>query len=176
MMRTPDDSGGKRGRCPHCNETTQIPSKSTAGLNQPFVENPVLQSHAEAHTQPTAQPSPPYSPPNPYIAANSGGKTPHKATISLVLGIISIVTPALAVVTCCCWPVSAILLVVSIGCGIPAIVLGYLDLKGMKAGLIDDVGRGLAQTGLILGSTGSALSAIGLVTFLVFLVISIINS
>lgn len=176
MMRTPDDSGGKRGRCPHCNETTQIPNRSTAGMNQPIVEQtfdeqsfaPTGQSQLPAHGQLSA--------PNSYSPSNYSGQTPYKGIISLVLGIVSIVSPLVGLLTiCCCWPVATIFLVVSVACGIPAILLGYLDLRGIKQGVVDDAGRGLALTGLILGSVGTIVSSIILVVSIVFFVIAINN-
>jgi len=69
---------------------------------------------------------------------------PHRGTLILVLGILSLV---------CC----------GLFTGIPAWVMGGNDLKAMKAGGMDPSGETLTKVGWILGIIGTALSAIGIV-------------
>jgi len=164
LMRTPDDSGGKKGRCPHCKETTQIPVQSTAGLNQPVVEKPVPPVGGPGMGSGVGGPG--VGGPGAYqaSAAPSGfagtgsysNLTPHKGQLVLILGIISTV---LSVIGVCCCPFG----LGALGCGIPAIILGSTDMKGMSQGIIDPSGKGQSQTGMILGIVGVAISALRLV-------------
>ena len=72
---------------------------------------------------------------------------PHRGTLILVLGILSIV---------CCFI-----------CGIIAWVMGNNDLKQMAAGTMDPSGRGLTQAGKICGIVGVAIQIVGIVIWLI---------
>jgi len=67
---------------------------------------------------------------------------PHRGTLVLVLGIISLVV---------CAPL-----------GIAAWVMGNSDLKEMDAGTMDPSGRGMTQGGKICGMIGLILMILGL--------------
>jgi hypothetical protein len=68
---------------------------------------------------------------------------PHRATLILVLGILSIVV---------CGPL-----------GIAAWIMGNADLKEMDAGTMDASGRGNTNAGRICGIIGTILFAIGII-------------
>jgi hypothetical protein len=77
---------------------------------------------------------------------------PHRGTLILVLGILSLV-------------------VCGIFTGIPAWVMGSSDLKEMDAGTMDPSGRGTTQAGKILGIIATVLmilSVIGAICFIAF--------
>jgi len=68
---------------------------------------------------------------------------PHRATVVLILGILSLVV---------CAPL-----------GIAAWIMGKNDLKEMDNGTMDPSGRGTTQAGKICGMIGTILLAIGIV-------------
>jgi hypothetical protein len=72
---------------------------------------------------------------------------PHRGTLILVLGILSLVV---------CGPI-----------GIAAWVMGNTDLKAIDSGSMDPAGRGSTNAGRICGMIGTILTAIGLVVGLV---------
>jgi len=67
---------------------------------------------------------------------------PHRATLILVLGILSF-----------------------LGCGIftaiPAWIMGNADLKDMDAGVMDPSGRGMTSAGKVLGMIACILTIVG---------------
>jgi predicted Zn finger-like uncharacterized protein len=75
---------------------------------------------------------------------------PHRGNLILILGIVSIVVPAVM------WPLSFI----SLGLGIAAWVMGRRDMKKMRANLMDPQGFGTTQAGFICGIVGTCLSSI----------------
>lgn len=77
-------------------------------------------------------------------------QTPHRATVILVLGILSIV--------------------ICFICGIVAWVMGNADLKAMNAGTMDPSGRGMTQAGRIIGIVGTILGAIGFILGIIWLI------
>lgn len=77
--------------------------------------------------------------------------TPHRGSLILVLGILSIV---------CCFI-----------CGIVAWVMGNKDLKQMAAGTMDRSGEGLTKAGKICGMVGVILAIVGIVIQLIFILL-----
>jgi len=69
---------------------------------------------------------------------------PHRGTLILVLGILSLV---------CC----------GLFTGIPAWILGSGDLKKINAGLMDPAGKGLTNAGFITGIIGTCLSGLAII-------------
>ena len=72
---------------------------------------------------------------------------PHRGTLILVLGIVSLV---------CCGFV-----------GIPAWIMGNSDLKEIDAGRMDPTGRGMVNAGRICGMIATALMVVPLILGLV---------
>ena len=70
---------------------------------------------------------------------------PHRGTLILVFGILSLVL---------CAPL-----------GIPAWIMGNADLKEMDAGKMDPSGRSITQGGRICGIIGTVLLGIGVLFF-----------
>ena len=69
---------------------------------------------------------------------------PHRGTLILILGILSLV---------CC----------TIFTGIPAWIMGSADLKEMDAGTMDPEGRGITNAGKICGMIGCILTIVVIV-------------
>lgn len=78
---------------------------------------------------------------------------PHRGTLVLVLGILSLVI---------CQPL-----------GIVAWILGNSDLKDMAAGTMDPEGRQLTQIGKILGIIAVALMALGILIFILAIALGV---
>jgi hypothetical protein len=76
---------------------------------------------------------------------------PHRGTLILVLGILSLVV---------CGPV-----------GIAAWIMGNSDLKAIDSGSMDPDGRGSTNAGRICGMIGTILTVIGLIVGLVAVVL-----
>lgn len=89
----------------------------------------------------TQMPLPPNSfPPGP------DGRTylmPHRGTMILVLGILSLVVCAFL--------------------GIPALLMANTDLRAMREGRMDPSGEGITTAGKVLGIIGTVFAAIGLI-------------
>lgn len=84
----------------------------------------------------------------------SGIQQPHRATLILVLGILSVV--------------------ICFVCGIVAWVMGNADMKAMDAGTMDPSGRGMTQAGKIIGIVGTVLGGLWflcVVLWIIFVVV-----
>lgn len=79
---------------------------------------------------------------------------PHRGTLVLVFGILSLVI---------CAPL-----------GIAAWIMGRSDLKKMDAGLVDPQGRGLSMAGMICGIIATALFALGLIITLIWFALAVL--
>lgn len=86
---------------------------------------------------------------------------PHRGTLILVLGIISIVVSAIGG---CVYGLGG---VIGLPLGIAAWVMGHRDLHKMRQNLMDREGEGLTQAGWICGIIGTIFSAVCSIAFLV---------
>jgi predicted Zn finger-like uncharacterized protein len=80
---------------------------------------------------------------------------PHRGSLVLTLGIISVVVSALSVCLC---PGA----VVGLGLGITAWVMGHADLRKMQDGTMDRRGQGSTKGGWICGIIGTFLNGLGI--------------
>jgi hypothetical protein len=88
---------------------------------------------------------------------------PHRGTLVLVLGIVSIVTNTLG-------------LPLGLPIGLPAWIMGHRDLKKIERGEMDPNGKGATQAGYICGIIGSIMGALILLfcgAYLAFIAIMI---
>jgi hypothetical protein len=76
---------------------------------------------------------------------------PHRATLILVLGVLSLII---------CAPL-----------GIVAWLLGNSDLKEIAAGTMDPAGKDLTNIGRILGMIASALLILGVIAFILMMIL-----
>ena len=149
ILRVPQEHAGKQARCPQCDFINTIPlATNTAneppGQGEPKGQRPENQSTAYLSKTPaTPGPSNPYDPPN-----ASQGTTqwvePHRGSIILVLGILSVVS------NCCFLP------------GIIAWSMGSTDLSKIAAGKMDPSGEQLTRIGMILGIIGTCIGIGGI--------------
>ena len=203
-LRTPDDSGGKNGRCPDCGSIMVIPAKGGVHSSSPASQKQPTQKSATESTAemsdplgPGASPGPrnplgvhapsklplasptsrnPYQSPNaaatPYGARPSGPQGPqHKTGVVLTLGTLSLISAVgIYLLVCCCWPLSLLPMLVALGCGIPAWLVGQQELKKFKAGVYGGRGKGEMTAGYIFGIFGVVLSLLSIVAFIVLIV------
>jgi hypothetical protein len=86
---------------------------------------------------------------DPYKSPMAGGNVePHRGTMILVLGILSIV---------CCQPI-----------GIAALLMANSDLKKMQAGQMDRSGESTTNVGKILGIIGCVLLVLNIIFMIVW--------
>ena len=97
------------------------------------------------------------------------GVKPHRGTMILVFGILSLVL--FLVGSLCCFPLPLVGLIM----GIVAWVLAVPDLKEMDAGIMDPTGRGTTNAGMICGIVGCALTLLGTLAFGVFFLIALMQ-
>ncbi len=166
-LRVSDDLVGQRVRCPSCNQVFDSSAESLPRPSKSSVPRPDIGALDLSLDEPTIPPRPSESPPleprrlKPILLEESSRdwdvpdlrlrKTrrdaePDRGTLVLVLGILSLVT----ILIYCLAPIGAIL-------GIFAWVMGQKDLAKMKAGTMDDRGRGTTQAGWICGIIGTVL-------------------
>lgn len=88
---------------------------------------------------------------------------PHRGTLVLVLGIVSLVLGTLGLV-CCTWVVAAVF-------GIIAWILGNSDLREMDAGRMDPSGRALTLAGKICAIVGVIWAIVSFVVSMVAIII-----
>ena len=203
-LRTPDDSGGKNGRCPDCGSIMVIPAKGGVHPSSPASQKQPTQKSATESTAemsdplgPGASPGPrnplgvhapsklplasptsrtPYQSPNaaatPYGARPSGPQGPQPKTgVVLPLGTLSLISAVgIYLLVCCCWPLSLLPMLVALGCGIPAWLVGQQELKKFKAGVYAGRGKGEITAGYIFGILGVVLSLLSIVAFIVLIV------
>ncbi|MFT5300836.1 MAG: phage FluMu protein Com [Mariniblastus sp.] len=156
LLRVPKEHAGKQARCPQCQELNVVQPDS-----QPDSQPVVFTSGPTS--SPTAGQAP-YAP-NPYAGGQGGvlppGRmqgyaTPHRGGLVLALGIASICCNVMGVP------------------GVMAWIFGRNDLKAMDAGLMDPEGRGLTQTGMIIGMVMSILALIGIAITICYILFFII--
>ena len=81
---------------------------------------------------------------------------PHRATLVLVLGILSLLV---------CGPI-----------GIAAWIMGNADLKEMDGGIMDPSGRSTTNAGRICGMIGTILTIIGVVIVVIAMAFGLLTS
>jgi len=90
------------------------------------------------------------NPPRHATQANASSR----ATITLVLGVLAITCTGLLT-------------------GIPAIILGFMELRAIKAGHAPAGGESSAKVGLVLGLIGTILAAIAIIAFIIIVALGI---
>ncbi|MFQ3167548.1 MAG: hypothetical protein ACI8QI_000076 [Limisphaerales bacterium] len=92
----------------------------------------------------------------PTLKAAPGGLEPHRGTLILVLGILSL--------TMC-----------SIFTGIPAWIMGRGDLKKIGAGVMDPEGGGMSKAGMICGIISTILGILCVGFYGIILIVTILS-
>jgi phage FluMu protein Com len=163
LLRTPDDTAGQTGKCPHCDALMRIPARDGSRA-EPGADGGV----AQLVSGPVEILSP-YASSEGYAGGGGyvdSGLRPHHGAISLTFGLLSMAFGMMTTIGCtCCFPIGGVGAAVSIGFGVPAIVIGMQDLKAIKTGTMDASGRSQAMSGMVLGIVGIVLVVLGLVFY-----------
>ena len=106
---------------------------------------------------------------NPSIPSLPQGVKPHRGTMILVFGILSLVL--FLVGSLCCFPLPLVGLIM----GIVAWVLAVPDLKEMDSGIMDPTGRGATKAGMICGIVCCALTLLAILAVGVFFLIALMQ-
>lgn len=141
-LRVPDEHAGKQAQCPECLQISQVPYLSVDG--QPLADEPPVVA-AGPGPDPRLGPGNPYAPHQATSPPAVGYLRPHRGTLLLVLGVVSI-----------CCPCGHLL-------GIVPIVMANADLAAMARGEMDPSGSGLTQAARILGIIALVLMAVAVV-------------
>jgi hypothetical protein len=147
---------GKQVRCPACKTIFRLPSTGgdkTYGLADEPPPPPVSTPPPTVPTMPMLPYSPYGAPYGPYYRPRTEGKS----VASLVLGIVSLLP-------CWLYPFAGL---ISLVCGIVAIVLGRPQLAAASLYRISDNSRSLARAGMVCGIIGVALSSLMSVFWLI---------
>jgi hypothetical protein len=100
---------------------------------------------------------------------------PHRGSLILTLGIVSIPLALIAAsCSCCSYGIGGIAGVIGLALAIPAWVMGHRDLAKMQAGTMDPEGQGSTQGGMICGIIGTALNALGLLLAIIMVIFLIV--
>jgi ABC-type Fe3+ transport system permease subunit len=89
----------------------------------------------------------------PPIHQGSGAMQPHRGTMILVFGILSLI---------CC-----------VIFGIVAWIMGNSDLRAMDEGRMDPSGRGLTQAGKICGIVSVVINCVGIFIYLIIFILGV---
>ncbi|MEQ8790994.1 MAG: hypothetical protein RIC55_32330 [Pirellulaceae bacterium] len=97
----------------------------------------------------------------------------------LTFGICSSICGLMAGSGCLCCllaPVSFASSLPAVGFGIPAVAIGYIDLRAMKEGLMDETGRQMTMTGAVLGGVGLIAILLGVLMRVLWIVAASLSS
>jgi hypothetical protein len=172
-LRLPDDLLGHEVRCPGCNKIFATVARPAKGSRRDDDED-------EDRDEPDETDRP--SRRGRSVRRN---QLPHRGGLLLTLGIISLVTGILAVpvefglglCTLCCvlgvfaMAAAGIVVLVGLGCGIPAIFLAQSDLRMMDEGTRDPSGRGTTRAGWICALIGVILNVLSILISLLLIAI-----
>lgn len=193
QLRTPDNSGGKQGKCPHCQAVMQIPLppspagtgggnlfdsaagsvKSTSSPNDLF-GNFGSPPPTSPQNNPFAESSNPYAPPQKSAAAygggGGGGVVNDNSGLILGLGITSVTLGGISIFFfCCCALIGIPAALIGIGTGLPAIFMGNSYFHRVPPHLQS----GNAKAGWVCGIIGVTLSLLSGTITVVVLVLNI---
>ena len=104
-----------------------------------------------------------------YNAQPSGGAASQRATMSMVMGIASIV---LSLLGCCCYGIPSL---VGVGLGIAAFVTGKNELEDIAGGFASPLGESQANTGKLTGMIGAGLGVVMFLLVIVLLVFGVMS-
>jgi predicted Zn finger-like uncharacterized protein len=195
-LRVPDEMAGKRVKCPKCAETftagggksepppsEEKPAKKTSSISERLSdmqkkaprrseraereddyeedERPRRRSRRDEDDEDERRPA---------RRRYREGMDPHRGSLILVLGIVSLTMAVLAIIGFCCAPLG-LTPVLGLPLGIVAWVLGHKDLRRIDAGEMDPEGRGTTVGGWICGIIGTILNALIVIAIIVIIVI-----
>ncbi len=149
--------------CPYCGNTQSLPGNAPTTPPPPAFQTP----RPQTAPPPIAGPQPVMPPPVPGAA---GGPPSQRATLSMTLGIVSLV---IAFVGCCpyCLTIPSL---VGGGFGIAAFIMGRNELEDIAAGFASRAGESQANTAKITGIIGAVLGGLTFLGWVVIFLFAII--
>jgi hypothetical protein len=153
-IETPDDSAGKKCRCPDCGQVMSIPDPEVP-IGQSFDPGINPQKSSENSANPYSAPPAPSMPPHPPTGSNY--YPADKSGLVLVMGITSIVVSLMSC-SCC-----LLFFPIGLGLGIPAWVMGKNDLRMIAQGQRDPSQKSMLQAGMTCGIVGVGLTTLSLI-------------
>jgi hypothetical protein len=177
-LRLPDDLLGQEVRCPGCKKIFATEARSARRLKRDEDED---DDRREIDDEPDETDRP--SRRGRGIRSN---QLPHRGGLLLTLGISSIVAGVLSVpaefglglCTFCCplgvfaMAAAGVIMLIGLGCGIPAIFMAQSDLRMMDEGTRDPSGRGVTRGGWICAIIGVVLNVLSIVVTVIIAVTS----
>jgi hypothetical protein len=173
-LRLPDDLLGQEVRCPGCKKIFATEARPAKRSRRDDDEDEDEDREDRDEPDKTDRPS---------RRGRSLRKNqlPHRGGLLLTLGIGSIVAGVLSVpaefglglCTLCCplgvfaMAAAGVIMVIGLGCGIPAVFMAQSDLRMMDEGTRDPEGRGLTRGGWICAMIGIVLNVISIVVSVV---------
>jgi predicted Zn finger-like uncharacterized protein len=157
LLRVTDELIGRPVRCPACSSTFSV----AAGGEEPQVI-PVAGESFQAPRPLPDRTADEEEEERPWEEQGRRDAEPHRGTLILVLGIVSVVLSTLAFCS------AGLAGLIGSPLGIVAWVMGRRDLRKMREGRMDREGNGFTQAGLICGIIGSILGSLGILCFLVY--------
>ena len=161
-IETPDDSAGKKCRCPDCGQVMPIPDPGLP-IGQSFDPGINPKKSSQYPSNPYMAPSAPSIHPHPQTASNQNSA--DRSTLVLVLGITSIVA---SLSSCGCCP---LFFPIAMGLGIPAWVMGKNDLRAITLGQRNPSQKSMLQAGVICGIVGVSLATASVIINVAMLVL-----
>ena len=198
-LRVPDDSLGRKVRCPACSTafTAEAPSEEeTEGIQTaPTSDSGAAASETDEEESDAIQKEPVSRRKRPPAEAEEEEdedaprrrrrrrpsdsefrtKRPHRGPVMLALGIASLVFPLLgAALFACCGAIGVIFFgVLGVAFGGLAWILTARDLAAMRRGEMDFAGEGQTKFGVALAMCGTAVSALCVVCGGILLVVAL---
>jgi predicted Zn finger-like uncharacterized protein len=178
QLRVPEELIGKKVKCPTCGSTFAAnisalgqpggASATTATREEPPRRQPDEDIRADDRpSRRAARPDVDEEEERPSRRGNDDEPIrrrlePHRGTLILVFGILSLVLGFL--ICALFFP----------GFGIPAWIMGNGDLRKMRAGQMDPEGESMTNIGRILGMVSTGLCVLGLICGLLYLVVFVV--
>jgi hypothetical protein len=176
-LRLPDDLLGQEVRCPGCKKIfpTEAHSATRSTRDEDDDEDRAeLDDDSDETDRPSRR--------GRSIRRN---QLPHRGGLLLTLGISSIVAGVISVpaefglglCTLCCplgvfaMAAAGVIMLIGLGCGIPAVFMAQSDLRMMGEGTRDPDGRGATRAGWICAIIGIVLNVLSIVVSVVLIVV-----
>jgi hypothetical protein len=176
-LRLPDDLLGQEVRCPACKKIFATEARSARRSKRDEDEDDdreELDDDPEETDRPSRR-----------GRSDRRNQVPHRGGLLLTLGIGSIVAGVISVpaefglglCTLCCplgvfaMAAAGVIMVIGLGCGIPAVFMAQSDLRMMEEGTRDPDGRGLTRGGWICAVIGIVLNVLSVVVSVVLIVV-----
>jgi len=160
LLRVTEELIGRPVKCPACSTTFSV----AAGGEEPQAVPVALEGPQAPITRSSPAPTmDEEEEERPWEELGRRDAEPHRGTLILVLGIVSVVLSTLAFCT------AGLTGLIGAPLGIVAWVMGRRDLRKMRELRMDPEGNGFTQAGLICGIIGTIFSSLGVLCFLVYL-------